>query len=41
MVFGHIVGEHGFDIAHHTLIFGVGLVAGLSYAAYKVFSRGK
>lgn len=41
MVFAHVVGEHLFDVAHHGIIFGVGIVAGLSYAAFRVFSRGK
>jgi len=41
MIFLHMTGEHFFDITHHSIIFGVGIVAGVSYAAYKVFSRSK
>lgn len=41
MVFLHMTGEHFFDITHHSIIFGAGIIAGVSYIAYKVFSRSK
>ena len=41
MVFAHTIGDHLFDLAHHAIIFGIGLVAGLSYVVVRAFSKGK
>lgn len=41
MFFAHTLGDLLMDFAHHGFIFVIGIVAGLSYAAFRVFSRGK
>lgn len=41
MVLAHIVGDHFFDLVHHAIIFGVGLIAGISYVVVKAFSKEK
>jgi len=41
MVVLHVVGEAGVDFAHHVIVFGAGVVVGVSLAAVRVFSRGK
>ena len=41
MVSAHIVGDHFFDLAHHAIIFGVGVVAGLAYVVVRAFSKEK
>lgn len=41
MVGLHVVGEAGVDFAHHVIVFGAGVVVGVSLAAFRVFVRGK
>lgn len=41
MVSAHVVGEHLFDVVHHGIIFGAGIVAGLTGVAWMVVKRVK
>ena len=41
MVFAHTVGEHLFDISHHMIIFGLGVVAGIAFGVRQIIVKKK
>lgn len=41
MIVAHTVGEHLFDISHHTVIFGLGLVAGIAFGVRQIIVNKK
>ena len=36
MIVAHTVGEHLFDIAHHAVIFGIGIAVGVVFGARQI-----